>query len=157
MQGSERAPGTSSPASAVKVLSMRLPKREAPHALAPQALLQSPGAAGAPAGFDPMLLQLLMRAFVSPQETPTLPGGNGPSFGDGLKRERQLPKDMPMGPFTTHPEPAPLPPPRIIPGEGGGRGPSTPEPPPAIGTNPWLNPGRNPKLGEKYGAFDPLF
>lgn len=102
--GDVRAGGAPSPKSptpsAVKVLNLHLPKREAPGAIAPQPLLQSQGSAGAPSGG---LLQLLMQAFqpgggqAGPQ-VPSLPsqGGTG-SYGGWMGNERNLPTG-PAGP-----------------------------------------------------------
>jgi hypothetical protein len=159
MQGGMGRASVSAPASAVKVLSMRLPKRENPHALAPQALLQSPGSAGAPHGFDPNILSLLMRALAPGQATagvPVMPSG-GNTFSDGLRRERGLSgiNDRQMPGFET--DPLPLPPPRIMPGEDPTERTPIGEPAaPTLPENPWGMPGRNPKLAEKYGQEGPL-
>jgi hypothetical protein len=161
MQGGASGGAASAPASAVKVLSMRVPKRAASSAIAPQALLQSPGSAGAPGGFDPMLLQLLMKAFAPPQTNgvPNIPDIGGDTFGAGQRRERQM-MDRPTLPMQ---EPGALPPPRIIPGDTPQASPELPEPPPLFAPNPWAEPGRNPKLADKYSMdsfghdIQPLF
>jgi hypothetical protein len=71
--------GTSrlSPQQAVKLLSLRIPERPAPQAIAPQALLQGRGAAGSPGMAS--VIQGLMRAFLPGLQSGA--GGMGQSGG----------------------------------------------------------------------------
>jgi hypothetical protein len=164
MQGGMSGGSASAPASAVKVLSMRVPKKAASAAIAPQALLQSPGSAGAPGGFDPMLLQLLMKAFAPPQSngvpnTPSMSGtpseaprqmgrptiGSMGSASAPLPPPRIIPGDVPMDPPGHDLQPFPGPPsPREEVQPGG------PTLPPLFESSPWQLHGRNPRLAEKY-------
>lgn len=79
--GGSGASRQASPASNIEIRSLRLPKVEAPRSVAPMSLLQSPGSAGAPAGFDPRFLNLLSAAFrpVVPAQAPMLPPSQGAS------------------------------------------------------------------------------
>lgn len=87
-QGERGNFGGLSPQQAVKLLSLRIPERPAASAIAPQALLQSQGAAGMPMN---AMIQQLMRAFMpglqagaaaggppSPRVIPGLNSGEGP-------------------------------------------------------------------------------
>jgi hypothetical protein len=114
-----------SPQQAVRLLSLRIPERAAAGSIAPQALLQSRGAAGAPGG-DPMglMIQQLMRAFV-----PGLQSGEPPSAVPSMASQM----------------------PRIIPGLDETKGNFLPmgQPPPE---EPPLYPGQDPPPGLDMSA-----
>lgn len=153
--------------SAIKLLSLRLPSVVGAQAISPQALLQSPGSAGlgGPGGMSGGALIEWLRKQLAGAAPPDLPGsrspGSMPSFGGpGAPSERQ-------GGGGPAPQPVPnIPPPVIRPGEeerppaggsggesGGGGSAGVSSPFDVSDQNPWLRPGRNPKLAEKYG-FD---
>jgi hypothetical protein len=135
----------------VRLLSMRLPKREAQGQTVPSALLNSPGGGGLQGqglgGLD-QVLQQLMRAFAS-QSAPGMAQAG------------------PQAPVPSHQGPMPIHPPQNIsggatqppPSFGGYVDPPPQEPVPGLfeetPQNAWTIPGRNPILAGKY-EDDPL-
>lgn len=126
---------------AIRLLSLRLPSRVSPSAIAPQALLQSPGGAGLSGGgmTTDAVLELLRRlrmqsgAALPPQAQPFMQTPSAaqsvftvPSAQDDRERgisralpqpPRVLPGSPPPGPPPPGPPPAaPPPPPNIVPG-----------------------------------------
>jgi hypothetical protein len=99
-----------SPQQAVKILSLRVPDRASPSAIAPLALLKSPGGAAAgAAAANPLqdLIKSLMALFEQqgPQQPPAprvIPGleGEAPNGPFGAAPHRPIPQDIPpMGPY----------------------------------------------------------
>lgn len=86
------------PASAVKVLSFRMPKHAPPSAIAPAALLNAAGGGGLQSGgLTPQLLSMLLSAFSAPQQGGpfggSAPAPASPSFAPTFGPPRVTPGD----------------------------------------------------------------
>lgn len=106
-------------AQAFKILSLRLPREVGLQGIAPNRLLQSPGAQGLQGvggGFNPYAA--LFEAMIKASLGQPAPGGM-PTAG-------AMPGAMPMG--ASAGPPPPLPPPRVTPGDGSDRPTITPVP-----------------------------
>lgn len=147
--GNEATPRAGSPSN-VRVLNLRIPKKPIAGAIAPQALLESPGGAGAPPGFLDDLLHIFqppVQSPVVPPQTPSAPpldiapspvlSAPQPSLMDDAPQmpsmDTEAPAPLPIqppamaaGPSPFQPQPdVPLtvsapPPPRVLPGSDSG-------------------------------------
>lgn len=148
-------------AAAFKILSLRLPQVMGAHALAPNALLQSPGALGvpgalkAPGGFNPYaaLFETLLKHGLGvgqPTGQPTsttmpVPGmGGAPQpMGPPPVSNYNPPAPPPMSSVPTPPAPPrSIGPPAVHPGSNGDIG-NTPAPNPSPTFSSWMNNERN--------------
>lgn len=128
-------------AAAFKILSLRLPQVMGAHALAPNALLQSPGALGvpgalkAPGGFNPYaaLFETLLKHGLGVGQPTGQPTSNTMPLPGGAPQAMPMPSAPPPM-SSVPPPPAPpqaMPAPRVIPGGDDTRampGPTNPTP-----------------------------
>lgn len=119
-QGQQGARGIS-PQQAVKILSLRVPERPSPTAIAPMALLQSQGGMAPGAGGLQSMIAALIQAF-----KPQMDSGNG-GFSGGTFQPGDVSSERPPVPGFPRA-------PRVIPSEAGETAPDRgriDEPPPA--------------------------
>ena len=110
---------------AIKFLSLRLPRFTGPGALAPEALLNAPGAGGLPGGPESLtaLLQQLAGMQQPPGMSPMAPSGGSSGGGGPLNYPGGSPQQMPRI------QQAPTP--RVTPGGGPAPNVMLPQPAPA--------------------------
>lgn len=107
-RGGGGGPRGASPQEAVRILSLRVPERPSPTAIAPLPLLQSKGSAAAGAQGLDSLVAALMQGFRPPMQSnaPFLPNQT-PTFGIPPQpdRPRQTPMPVPGTPSLPYPQP----------------------------------------------------
>lgn len=133
--GGQPTPKPTGPSAAIEFRNLRIPNRQIPGSLAPNALLQSPGGGGVP---DVELIKQLMQAF-APQQGQAMPMM---PFGGSDEGAQTMPPEMPGGAGgTAMPEAASVPTmapslsdraPRIIPGDRPNTAPVEDEAPPTF-------------------------
>lgn len=130
-----------SPQAAVKLLQLRVPERPAASALAPQALLQSPGMAGAGGALQAIIQALAGRETppMQPEPAPSAPQAQaGPASQPPMAPPTAQPSQMGAVAAPSYVPPAATPPPAAF---------ATSAPPP-----PHFTPG----IDEKNKPFEPL-
>jgi hypothetical protein len=115
-QNTQKPAGNTGVQEAIKVLSLRLPKVVGARAMAPQALLDSPGSGGNPR-VDSVVAQIMGRMFPTGAPSPS-PAPNGPTVtGSALSGTTPLSSMMPPAAFAPSMSSAP----RVSPSEEGQR------------------------------------
>ena len=102
--GNEGTPPSLSPAN-IKVLNLRIPKREAAGSMAPRALLQSPGSAGAPA----LNIIEALTHLLAPPPTPAPPVPQVPPMPETPAPQMAPPPQAPPTPSAPQVPPLPQP------------------------------------------------
>lgn len=138
--------------SSVEIKSLKIPQRNVPGQIAPQALLQSPGAAGAGVGLS-QLLPLLIQAFAPQGTQPGAPtSGMMPAPGGGYQAPAENPlsgRIQPGGGFHLPGErvaPQPPTPNDLMGAIGDALGAPTPSAPPQMPAAPPPTPTLSPRI-----------